>query len=253
MLARVFDKLGVNTNDFIVATKVGHFPGTAEHAYEALHVRHQCEQSLKNLKRDYIDVYYFHHGSFGESDMYLDDAVAMMNRLVEEGKVRIKGQSAYSSDDFERVTPKVQPSVLQSWAHAMDDQFIRPGSRVSELMKKHDITFVAFSPLAQGLLLDKFDPQNPPQFDEGDHRRGSNNFGTERLTALKPKMAKLKERFGNSIEDLSAIAQRYILNMPNVACTIPGFRNERQVACNLSAVGRELSEADMEFIRETLA
>ena len=84
--------------------------------------------------------------------MYLDDAVAMMNRLVEEGKVRIKGQSAYSADDFERVTPKVQPSVLQSWAHAMDDQFIRPGSRVSNMMLANDITFVAFSPLAQGLV-----------------------------------------------------------------------------------------------------
>lgn len=253
MLCRVLHRLGLNTHDYIVATKVGHFPGTAEHAYDDLHVRHQCEQSLRNLNREYIDVYYFHHGNFGESDMFLDDAVAMMNRLVEEGKVRIKGQSAYSADDFERVTPKVQPSVLQSWANALDDQFVRPGSRVSELMKKHNMTFVAFSPLAQGLLLDKFDPQNPPQFDEGDHRRGKDSFGTEKLLALKPKMAKLKERFGDSIEDLSAIAQRYILNMPNVACTIPGFRNERQVVCNLSAVGRELSDADMDYIRATLA
>lgn len=253
MLRRVLDRLDVASHDFVIATKVGHFPGTAEHAYDSLHIRHQCEQSLKNLGRDYIDVYYFHHGSFGDSDFYLDDAVDMMNRLVEEGKVRVKGQSAYSADDFERVTPKVQPSVLQSWAHAMDDQFVRPGSRVSELMKKHNMTFVAFSPLAQGLLLDKFDPDNPPQFDEGDHRRGSKNFGSERLHALKPKMATLKARFGDSIEDLSAIAQRYILNMPNVACTIPGFRNERQVVCNLSAVGRELSDADMDFIRETLA
>ena len=52
MLARVLDKLGVNTKDYIIATKVGHFPGTAPHAYQDLHVRHQCEQSLRNLKRD---------------------------------------------------------------------------------------------------------------------------------------------------------------------------------------------------------
>jgi hypothetical protein len=39
-------------------------------------------------------------------------------KLVEEGKVRIKGQSAYSADDFERVCPVVKPQVLQSWAHA---------------------------------------------------------------------------------------------------------------------------------------
>src|SRR5471032_2560681 len=111
MLARAFKKLGVKSTDYIVATKIGHFPGTSAHAYEPAHIRHQCEQSLINLVRDYIDLYYFHHGSFGKSDMYLDDAAATMDRLVEEGKVRIKGQSAYSSDDFLRVTPRVRPSV----------------------------------------------------------------------------------------------------------------------------------------------
>ncbi|HLO98135.1 MAG TPA: aldo/keto reductase [Fimbriimonas sp.] len=252
MLARILTRLGLNSTDFVIATKVGHFPGTAAHAYEPAHIRHQCEQSLINLKRDYIDVYYFHHGSFGDSDCYLDDAVDMMNRLVQEGKVRVKGQSAYSEDDFERVVPKVQPAVLQSWANSLDDKFVRPGSRVSNLMEKYSMTFVAFSPLAQGLLLDKFDPQNPPKFDEGDHRRGKDSFGTDNLIALKPKMAALKARFGDSIEDLSAVAQRYILNLPHVCCTIPGFRNERQVLCNLSAVGRELTDDDMEFIRTTL-
>lgn len=253
MLARAFDKLGLNSTDYVIATKVGHFPGTAAHAYEPAHIRHQCEQSLINLKRDYIDVYYFHHGSFGDGDFYLDDAVETMNRLVQEGKVRVKGQSAYSADDFERVTPKVQPECLQSWAHALDDQFIRPGSRVANLMQERGMTFVAFSPLSQGLLLDKFDPYNPPQFEEGDNRRGRKGFETENLLALKPKLAKLKERFGDSVEDLAGVALRYVLNMPNVACAIPGFRNEKQVKANLAGVSRELSPEDMAFIKEALA
>ena len=58
--------------------------------------------------------------------------------------------------------------------------------------------------------------------------------------------------FRKIAEDLSAIAQRYILNMPNVACVIPGFRNESQVRCNLSAVNRTLTADDIDFIRETL-
>src|SRR5881394_3068046 len=56
MLARC---LGERSKRLLIATKVGHFPGTAEHAYEAAHIRHQCEQSLVNLKRDCIDLYYF--------------------------------------------------------------------------------------------------------------------------------------------------------------------------------------------------
>lgn len=252
MLRRAFDKLGLNTNDFVVATKVGHFPGTAAHAYEPAHIRHQCEQSLINLGRDHIDVYYFHHGNFGESDMYLDDAADVMDALVAEGKVRVKGQSAYSSNDFLRVTPRVRPAVFQSWAHALDDQFIRPGSPVSELMAKEEITFVAFSPLAQGRLLDKFDPTKPPSFEPGDHRQNSNAFSSEAIAQLQPKLQKLKARFGDSVADLASVALNYVLAHPHVACVIPGFRNERQVKVNVSADGRYLSQEDVAYVREVL-
>lgn len=253
MLARVLGRLGLNTNDFVIATKIGHFPGTAAHAYEPAHIRHQCEQSLINLKRDHIDVYYFHHGSFGENWEYLDGAIEVMNRLVEEGKVRVKGQSAYSADHFEHIVPRLKPDALQSWAHALDDQFIRPGSRVSNLMAEHGCTFVAFSPLAQARLLDKFDPSKPPQFEPGDHRMNSKNFSAEAIAELKPKLEKLKARFGSSTEDLAATALNYVLAQPHVACAIPGFRNERQVACNLAADGREFSAEDVAFVREALA
>jgi aryl-alcohol dehydrogenase-like predicted oxidoreductase len=252
MLARVFDKLGLKTNDYIIATKIGHFPGTAEHAYEPAHIRHQCEQSLINLKRDYIDLYYFHHGSFGENDKYLPGAARVMDDLVKEGKVRVKGQSAYSAADFQKTVPVVKPEVLQSWAHAMDDQFIRPRSPVSELMKQHNISFVAFSPLAQGLLLDKYDPTKPPTFEAGDHRQNSTKFSPENLSKLKPKIEKLKSRFGKTTEDLAAVALNYCLAMPNVACVIPGFRNQRQAACNLAADGRSLSPDDVKFVQEAL-
>jgi myo-inositol catabolism protein IolS len=253
MLARVFDKLGLKSEDFVVATKIGHFPGTADHAYEPAHIRHQCEQSLINLKRDYIDLYYFHHGDFGPNAWLLPEAAATMDALVAEGKVRVKGQSAYSADDFARAVPIVKPQVLQSWAHALDDQFVRPGSRVSNLLEEYGMTFVAFSPLAQARLLDKYDPSKPPEFEPGDHRRGSSAFGAEAIAALKPKLAKLKARFGDTTEDLASMALNYILAQPRVACVIPGFRNERQARCNIAGAGRELSAADLHFIQDTLS
>ncbi len=241
MLARVLKKLGVKSTDVIIATKIGWFPGTAENAYEPAHIRHQLEQSLINLGRDYVDIYYFHHGNFGPDNRYLPAAAETLDKLVKEGKVRIKGQSAYSADDFEKTVPVVKPAVLQSWAHALDDQFIRPGSRVSDLMKQHNLSFVAFSPLAQARLLDKFDPSKPPQFEPGDHRKNSKAFSAEEIAKLKPKLEKLKSRFGPTIEDLAAVALNYVLAHPNVACVIPGFRNERQAKCNLAADGKTLT------------
>ena len=252
MLARVLKRLGLKSTDFVIATKVGHFPGTAAHAYDPLHIRHQCEQSLQNLGRDYLDLYYLHHGDFGPKGEWLQGAADMLNALVREGKIRLKGQSAYSEEHFARAVPVVKPMVLQSWANALARDFIRPGGVVPKLLAEHKMSYVAFSPLAQGLLLDKFDPAKPPVFEEGDHRRNSGRFTTEKLLALKPKLAQLKARFGATTEDLSAVAQRYLLNQPNLACVIPGFRNERQVVCNLAAVNRELSATDMTFIEQTL-
>jgi aryl-alcohol dehydrogenase-like predicted oxidoreductase len=252
MLARVLQKLGVKSTDIIIATKVGHFPGTAEHAYEPAHIRHQCEQSLINLKRDYVDIYYFHHGDFGPKDKYVDDAAAEVDKLVQEGKVRVKGLSAYSADDFERLVPKVRPQVLQSWANAIDDQFIRNGSRLQKLMEAHDLTFVAFSPLAQGRLLDKFNPEHPPQFEPGDHRKDSRSFSAEVLAELKPQLEKLKAKFGPATEDLAGVALQYVLGHPRVSCVIPGFRNARQAKCNIAGAERPFSEQDIAFVRDVL-
>lgn len=253
MLARVLKKLGLKSEHFIIATKVGHFRGTAEHAYDPLHIRHQCEQSLKNLQREYIDIYYLHHGDFGPNGEWLAGAAAALDALVKEGKIRLKGQSAYSDADFQRAVPVVKPDVLQSWANALRPNFIKPESVVGKLLAEYKMSYVAFSPLQQGILLDKFDPEHPPRFDEGDIRRADNRFRPEFLRPLKPKLAQMKARFGATTEDLSAVAQRYVLNHPHVACTIPGFRNEQQVACNLAAVKRMLNGEDMAFIDRTFA
>lgn len=248
MLARVLKKLGLKSEKFVIATKVGHFRGTAGHAYEPLHIRHQCEQSLKNLQRDYMDIYYLHHGDFGPNDEWLRGAAETLDALVKEGKVRLKGQSAYSDADFERAVPVVKPAVLQSWANILRPNFIKPDSVVGRLLATNHMSFVAFSPLQQGILLDKFDPENPPQFEEGDVRKTNPRFRPENLRPLKPKLAKLKTRFGSTTEALASVAFRYVLNHPNVACVIPGFRSEHQVSCNLSGAGRNLSADDMAFI-----
>ncbi|MEO6847937.1 MAG: aldo/keto reductase [Chthoniobacterales bacterium] len=253
LLGKVLHRLGVRSTDFVIATKVGHFPGTAEHAYEPAHIRSQLEQSLINLRRDYVDIFYFHHADFGPDDRYLPEAAATMDALVKEGKVRLKGQSAYSVDEFERTIPIVKPQLIQTWANILDDRYIRNGGRMDNLMKKENLSAVIFAPLAKGLLLDKYDASKPPSFDEGDTRRGRAEFQTESLKRLKPKLEKMKARFGSSTEELAAVAMNYILVNPHVACVIPGFRNEKQARCNLAPSTKDLTAADLDFIREIFA
>lgn len=250
MLARI---LGPRNKDVIIATKVGWFKGTAAHAYEPQHIRHQCEQSLINLKRDYIDLYYFHHGDFGPNDEYLDDAVDMMYRLKDEGKIRLIGQSAYKHEDFVKLIPKVKPDVIQSFASALDDRFIREGTPTQKLCKENQISFIAFGPLGQGILLGKYSKDNPPQFQPGDHRANSPRFKPDYLAKVEPKIEMLKSKFGSDLEALARAALQYVLYHSTVAAVIPGFRNLKQVMVNLSAMDKPLTDEEFKFIQEVFA
>ncbi|MBS4036190.1 MAG: aldo/keto reductase [Ignavibacterium sp.] len=247
MLARI---LGKRTTNFIIATKVGWFPGTAEQAYEPKHIRHQCEQSLINLKREYIDIYYFHHGNFGENDKYLDDAIEVIYKLKDEGKIRLVGQSAYSHNDFEKLIPKVKPDVIQSFASAMDDRFLEDDTPTRKLLDEYQISFIAFGPLAQGILLGKYNPENPPTFEPGDHRSSAERFKPEKLATVQPKIEKLKNKFGSSNQELSRAALQYLLYYNEVGAVIPGFRNLNQVKSNLAGKDNPFSDDEFKFMKE---
>lgn len=250
MLARI---LGPRNKDVIIATKVGWFRGTAAHAYEPQHIRHQCEQSLINLKRDYIDIYYFHHGHFGDNDEYLDDAIEVMYRLREEGKIRLIGQSAYKHEDFQKLIPRVKPDVIQSFANALDNRFLKEGSPTRKLCEEYQISFIAFGPLGQGILLGKYSKDNPPKFEPGDHRANVERFKPEYLAKVEPKIEMLKSKFGSSLEDLARAALQYLLHYSVVGAVIPGFRNLNQVKINLSASDKPLTDDEFNFIQDLFA
>lgn len=246
MLARL---LGHRIKELFVATKVGWFPGTAAHAYEPQHIRHQCEQSLVNLKRDVIDLYYFHHGNFGKNDEYLDDAVEMMNRLKEEGKIRFIGQSAYSHEDFVKLVPRVKPCALQSSANLIDYKFLADGSPTRQVLDEYKISFISFGPVAQGILLGKYDKNNPPQFEAGDHRANAKRFTREALEEIEPKLEQIKQHFGSSPEEMGRAAMQFLLAFKQSGAVIPGFRNLAQVKSNLACADSPLTADEFALLK----
>lgn len=253
MLGRIFRCLGIDDEKVIVATKIGYINGSAAHPYEPAHIRHQCEQSLINLGRDHIDLLYFHHPKFGENDCMLEGAIEAVSELVSSGKVRHVCLSAYSEADFERLVPVMRPPVIQSFGNLLDDRFIAPNSRVSNLMTEYNASFVAFSPLAHGLLLGKYSAGSIPSFEDGDHRGVNENFLPERIKALSDKMSTLKAKYGDDPATLSSVAQRFVLAHSNVACVITGFRSRQQVETNLRAMDFHLSPEEVDSLRELFA
>jgi len=115
------------------------------------------------------------------------------------------------------------------------------------------MSFVAFSPLEQGLLLNKYKYNRRPDFNEGDHRKRSERFDPQNLHRLQPKMEKMVNHFGNDMAELARIALQYLLFQDVVAAVIPGFRNQAQVAMNVAAAGKPLTLTEVKLIREYFA
>lgn len=242
----------VPRDKMIIASKVGWFRGTSPHAMQPLHIRHQLEQTLSNLDTDYVDLHYFHHGDFGPKDCYLEEAADLMRQFQQEGKVRVIGQSAYSYGDFMRVCPVTRPDVLQLPYTAPGNNFEKPESDIFAYAKEQNLGLVLFGPLGQGTLLDKFDPENPPQRGEGDIRAGGGGFTREGLLKMRARLAPVKERFGSEVADLARVALQFALATSPLSCVIPGFKNAGQVEINAQAAGRPLSAEDVDFVRQAL-
>ncbi len=242
--------LGNKNKDVVISSKAGWYKGEHEHAYKAENIRAQCEQSLKNLNRDYLDIYYFHNCDFGKDDRYLEEGLAEMRKLQKEGKIRALGLSGYSADDFLRLLPVINPDVLQSWANMLDSRFIDPDKPAAKILKEKGITFIGFNVLGRGLLLDKFSSKNPPSFDSGDIRSTMDEFKKENLEETEAKLSKIKEKFGGTKESLVRAALQYVLYFEVVSCVLAGFRNKEQVEENLSAAGKALSQEEFDYIKE---
>jgi aryl-alcohol dehydrogenase-like predicted oxidoreductase len=236
----------------IVATKVGYFRGTAEHAYQPHHIRAQCEGSLVNLRRERLDIYYLHNCDFGEQGEYLDGAVETMQRLRQEGKVRLIGLSG-DADGLAQYAPKVKPDLLQGRASMIDRRNLDPGRPARKMMEGQKLQLVCFSPLEQGILLGKYSAQKPPQFEDGDVRKQRPAFTAEGLAKVEDRIEKLKARFGSSPRELAAAALAFLLAHEHVLCPIPGFRNLEQVKSNVVGGGEPMKPEDAEFVRRLFA
>ena len=240
-------KEGVSRAELVLATKVGWFKGTAAHPYDPLNIRHQLEQSLKNLGTDYVDIYYFHNPFFGDNDEFLEPAAAEFVRLQEEGKVRITGQSAYSMKQFKKVSAWTNPHVIQLPYNALKSPFDKPETDIFTWADQKNLGIVMFGTYAKGLLLGKYDAQHPPQFKRGDIRSNVDQFKPEYLIKLQPVLAELRQRFGEHTQDLARIANQFALAKSPHAVTIPGFKSAQQVIDNFATAAQPLSGEDIKF------
>ncbi len=233
-------------NDIFLATKVGWDKGEYDHYYHPKLITRKLETSLENLNTDFIDLYYFHHCQFGESESLVDDALALMHRFRDEGKIRFIGLSDWKMTLIMKYIERVNPDVIQPYRNVMDDDYEASGLKA--WVEKNDAGIAYFSPIKHGLLTGKY--STPPSFNEGDFRINVKEFQDDKLIKkLQENRIMLEERFKAHPQPvLHGLIDALLTDSPTGSILV-GQRNKDQSAA-AAELGTALSVEDAAWVKE---
>jgi myo-inositol catabolism protein IolS len=230
--------LGDRRDRVILATKV-----FANHL-KADQVIAACEGSLKRLQTDVIDLYQIHwpSGAFGSEVVPIGETMGALNQLKEQGKIRALGVSNFSRSQLEEAAQygridSLQPPYSLFWRGVETDQL--------PYCIEQNITVLAYSSLAQGLLTGKFGPDH--QFPAADIRSKNKLFQPPLYDTALAALAELRpiaERHHTSVGNL---ALAWLIAQPQTTAIV-GARNAAQARENAQAMQVTLSPEDLREI-----
>lgn len=220
----------------IIATKASPNHHTPEGLREA------CEQSLRNLQTDRIDLYQLH---WPNRKVPFADTWGAMEELIAEGKVRVGGVSNFGPRDMAKLLAAGHPDVNQL---AYNLLFRAIEFEIAPMCVEHDIGVLCYSPMAQGLLTGKF--ATPDEVPAG--RARTRHFSSEREMVRHGEPGAEAETFA-AIAEIGAIAEElgapmhhvalaWLLRQPGVACVLAGMRSREQALDNVRAAELELPD-----------
>ena len=190
-------------------------------------IRRNCEDSLRRLKTDVIDLYYLHRW---DKQVPVEDSVGAMSDLVRAGKVRTLGLSEVSAATI-RKAQAVHPITAVQTEYSLWTR--NPEIAVLDTCREFGITFVAFSPVARGFLCGP--DLDVGSFDAKDIRRAMPRFAPEHFAAnlkLLPAYRALASEVGCTPAQL---ALAWLLHQGPDVLPIPGTSNVDHLRDNLGA------------------
>jgi myo-inositol catabolism protein IolS len=203
-----------------------------------------CENSLKNLKTDYIDLYQIHWpaGSFNSEKVPIEETMKALNDLKSQGKIRAIGVSNFSGQQLEEASQygridSLQPPYSLFWRYVENDAM--------PYCIEKQISIIAYSPLAQGLLTGKFAPGHI--FDPDDNRAKNKLFQGENFEHAHQALDKLRPIAESHNCTLAQLAIAWLISQPR-SNAIVGARNAEQVKANAQAASVQLSAEELEHI-----
>ncbi|CAN5636313.1 aldo/keto reductase [soil metagenome] len=211
-------------------------------------IRFECEQSLKRLGLEHIDLYQFHWPDFA-TGTEVEDSWATMRELVDEGKARWLGVSNFSVELLER---------CESLRHV--DSLQPPLSMLNRAARTEVIPWchesgtgvIVYSPMQSGLLTGAFDRERVESLAEDDWRRATAPFQEPKFSQnldLVDRLRKITEALGCNLAEL-AVAWTYTVD--GVTAAIVGARRPEQIDGWIGASDLELSREVVEQIERII-
>ncbi|MFG0284932.1 MAG: aldo/keto reductase [Phycisphaerales bacterium JB039] len=209
-------------------------------------IMESCEQSLRRLQTDYIDLYWMH---FWDCHTPIDETMRAMDDLVRQGKVRYLG---FSDTPAWKVAQAQTMALLRDWSPLIALQIeysLLERTVEHELMpmaRELNLGVTPWSPLKGGILTGKYTRDSIPKEGEGRYKEDS-RYLTERTFKI---VDALKEIASAHSATPAQVALAWVQQQPGVASSIIGARTMRQLEDNLAALDVKLTEADDARLRE---
>jgi aryl-alcohol dehydrogenase-like predicted oxidoreductase len=207
-------------------------------------IRFECEQSLKRLGLERIDLYQFHWPDT-ETSTPVEESWATMAELIEEGKVRWGGVCNFDVPLLERCRSVRHVDSLQPPLNLIERS---TRNDVIPWCKNHGTGVIVYSPMASGLLTGKYDRERVTRLAEDDWRRGSKKWQEPELSRNLELVSRLEPIAQRLDIGLPALAVAWALGIDGVTAAIVGARRADQVDGWLPAAEAELTDDVMEEI-----
>lgn len=205
-------------------------------------VMQECEDSLRRLKTDYIDLYQIH---WPDTTTPISETFEAVQRLMEQGKVRAAGVCNYNAAQVAEAL-KTVPLASNQVPYSLINRGIE--KQLVPQAIDNGMSIIPYSPLQRGLLTGKIKPGHT--FGEGDTREGNRFYTDENIRRANALLEEIRPIADQHKATLAQLVINWTMHRPGVGCVLVGARNEQQVKDNVGALRFRLSEEEMNRITE---
>jgi len=206
------------------------------------YLRKACDDSLKRLGVDYIDLYYQHRV---DPNTAIEDTIGALADLVKAGKIRHIGMSEASPETIRRAAKVHKITALQTeysmWTRDPEEEIL-------DTVRSLGIGFVAYSPLGRGFLTGSF--KKPEDLPADDFRRNNPRFQGENFYKNLELVEKVREIAEEKDCTPGQLALAWVLAQGQDIVPIPGTKHVQYLKENIAAADIELTEDDLTRLDE---